>query len=337
MKNKRYCIRTVVLLAVLLISAVTRPGFAEDTAILEIELEQLRQTLELQQVTTDSLQTELEILTHRIDQEKAKSGPDRTKLGNLMARALTISDQIDQQVRHTEKTSNRLKTLRDNLDRQYKVIIDSLRNLNESGEEAQLIETRILYFTEKRLLIAPRMASLSFDPEKISQIRLETVSDSLQKAICVEYLLRARTEIDDHRQRLNQTRIELEEIVKIRQKTDEFIAEVDDDEFRFYRPGSQAQTLEAFGDGDDSYTEDRVGFAGLKSGDIFLSQVQFFGLLSEQLGPVDPSAIEVDWVSPADSTTVNLTAQDYLELLRRIEEQLEAYHLLISVKLEPVE
>ena len=79
--------------------------------------------------------------------------------------------------------------MKEQLNRIYIVKIDSLEALKKSGkEDGDKLNDEILSFTGKRLLVAPRILSSSFNPDKVLRIDLSKTGDPKEKALYKEYL-----------------------------------------------------------------------------------------------------------------------------------------------------
>ncbi len=327
MKNYRHSKYFISILSLLFL-AVSSVTASESE--LESHLQETRSALASQRQAIDSLNVELNRYAARIDQEKAKPKPNRMKLEKLMARALTVSDQIDIEEKRSTELDHRRRELEADLEKFYTTIIDSLSELKASEQyesDSERLEKQMLTYAEKRLRVAPLATSLSFDPQRILKIRMADASDSLEKAIFVDYLTKAQTDIQTHHRRLKNARLELEEIVALRQRTDEFIAEAnDDDDFGFFQIDSQSDENALQG-------EDLIDLGKTKFGPLGF-YFQSIVAISDQLGKIDPAGLESEWIFPADSTAVNLSFEDYLELLSQVERQLSDYDLIISGKLD---
>lgn len=327
MSPLRIKVRSLLWGVFVLVLGISQLAQSETIAELESELAALTAEQATVQVRADSLKQRLDELTRQIEQEKAQPSPDRGNLESLLAQALTVSDHLDathQQQRHVDAQVQQIKT---ELDQRYTAKIDSLRAVQQDavGDKSRRISVQIAQLTEQRLRVSPRIAALSFDPQKIAEIDLTASDDTLQNAIFMEYLSRARQQIHDYQAQLSETRQELSDMALLQEKTDEFMADVDDDRsFGFF-------TIEIPPD-DPNYHEEGVdiGSTGTFSLDLYWSQLQTVQQLSQQLRPPD----QAEWIAPADSSTVELSLEEYLTLFDQLQRRLAEIDTVIVRKLE---
>ncbi len=174
----------------IIILLVLSIAIAQNVAELEQKRTQLfKQMIETQKeiAVTDS---QLNTITTKIDKEKTKKNPDKGILEEWMAKGLHVSKQQLEQNQKLDSLQNELNKLDERLDYAYAAKIDSLEKLKQSSNSASAKELneKILKLTEKRLIVAPKMKALNFDPQKIQQIQLDETSDSLTQIILMDYL-----------------------------------------------------------------------------------------------------------------------------------------------------
>lgn len=197
---------------------------------LENLYEELRRNLSIEKIEQDSLYKNLEDRTKLIEEEKNKLKPDHDKIVKLMAGSVTVSRLIEVKQTSINKLEFDLESVRKKLFLLYSYQIDSLNNLKRKKLKPiseNEIDIQILNLIKKRLLITPPVKQLTFVPEKIVEIDLKKVSDSLQMKIYKEYLTNALAEVDSLLYQVIKTSNEVEQLVKLHKKTNKFIDDID--------------------------------------------------------------------------------------------------------------
>lgn len=317
------------------ISCLTVSSSAQNLRQLEKQFDETQQTLTEMNRELDSLRAIYDKHTHLIDQEKSRPKPDKDKLAKLMSQGLAISDKLAKKEENISNHEEKLSILKMKLDEKYSQKIDSLQSALNSKRfkgDKESLEAQILKFSEKRLLVSPTVKKLSFDPGKILQIRLEASTDSLDAAIYADYLQNALKDINEHLSYVRGSRKEFEEIITLQEKTSDFLREVSEEQYggMYLAAGSQSQATKQATLTDPTFVGD---LQSERSGVIYTQFHSYLDIL-HQLDWDDQIQQQSYWESPVDSSTVNLTMKDYLQLLKDVEKELISYKKIIEAKLK---
>src|SRR5690606_20130499 len=137
----------------------------------------------------DSLRSIYTYRTSQIDAEKKKKNPDNERVIDLMSGSVSISNKIEYQNKKIVRIGNDIENIKQQLHKMYTTKIDSLELLKKTGSEDEArLNSEILLLTEKNILVAPKILSLSFNPEKILVIDLKGTKDEKEKSLYKEYL-----------------------------------------------------------------------------------------------------------------------------------------------------
>lgn len=310
------------------------PTLAQNLSQMESEYKKSDRLYQREQTKLDSLNKLLIRQAAEIDQEKNRSEADINRITDMMAYTITISNQVRTQQELLTSLEENLEELKQLMDLKYATLIDSLRNiekLEESSDGKENIETLIFEYIQKRLIVAPKIYTLSFDPEKIVKIDLTSSEDTLEYAIYQEYLQNALSEVDGQIVQLNNIQNEIQQIIYLQQKANDFMEDINSD-IQF---GAIARSQE-------KVASDEAALAG----DQFLSdyrstkvstQVQSYGYLLRQLKSYPDSKVQSTWQTPLDSIPTNLTFQQYQDLLKEIERRLQEYRFILTHKLDNIQ
>ncbi len=305
--------------------------------ITELESQYINKSQQLQKINQklDSLQNQKTEFSRKINSAKSKGENNTKNLADWMQKAQYLSQAIERNEREATRLNKELSDLANILDQKYVASIDSLRRLQNSanGKAGKSeLEGKILVFSEKRFLISPGFKNLSFDPKKMKEINLAESKDTLEYKIKSEYLINAKSEIDEYRQRVNQSLTEVKDYIRLREKTNRFLEEVDDN--RTF--GSLAQI-----NLDKSSTavfNDPNSYAG-RDAQLFelslKSQAQSLLYFINNLSLQDPEVMKYSGKESITSTDIMMTAQEYADLLKQIDKILQGYQTTIDKKLEP--
>lgn len=307
-------------------------SYGENFSQLESKYLLVANQLKTAQARLDSLQMVMINFTEKLNADKSKGELSHKKLANHMERAQELSLAIENQREIIAKNKKQILDLSSALEKKYAKAIDSLQSLqnSESNKNAKLqLEYKILELLEKRFIISPNFERLSFDPQKIKDIDLSKVRDTLELSIYKEYLNKAGNEINKYLARIRDSREEIEDVLTLQKKTQRFIEEVDDNRMI----GSITKTQSAK-DASPLLSNNNVG-GSLKNLQLELSlkaQIQSLLYFINRLSLNDSEILESNWKEPIDSSSVNLSPQEYILLLKRLETILEEYQNKIKEK-----
>lgn len=305
-------------------------GFAQNIDVLEKEFHRLNQSIQNEKLKLDSLNNSLTKKAVLINQEKSKKDADKEKITSIMANTITLSNQVKAQQKKLSDIENELNQIKRILDQKYALKIDSLQNVYNSEENIELksnLENIILKYIRKRLTVAPKIYTLSFDPQKILDIEMAG-ADSVELAIYNEYLSNALSEVDSQRVQINNVYDEIQQIIYLQKKADQFMDDVDS-EFQFRslaQTNAQKSNNEITYGSNDFLSEDRTKNISI--------QAHTYGSLLKQLEDFPTSKVQSTWTTPLDSIPGKISYQQYSNLLKEIEKRLDEYRLLLIHKLE---
>lgn len=296
-----------------------RVAAAQSVAALEEEFFTLQRQIETVQGGLDSLNASLEQQAGQIDAEKRRESPDREKLRRQMAAGLALSKQI-------EERQKRLQTLQKNrtqtqyrLAQRYAAMLDSLQALQAGAATANPeLDQQIVRCTEQYLLYSPVFRALSFDPQKIREINPAESSDSLERALSLNYLRNALAEMESHLQEIRKNREEVENTLRLEHKTRQFLEEVDADNLGLLARAGNPAATEMLAPNSEPGLSAQAGV-----GRTLAAQVESITLFFNQLGVRDLEGISLSRFSAAPAGRAPLSLEEYLALLQAAEKQLK--------------
>lgn len=299
---------------------------------LELDYQNLTRKIHKKRSELDSLNTVHNKMVSAIDEEKQKKTADENKIKEMLASAVVVSNKIKERQTKLDKIEADLESVKTDLDRKYAAKIDSIKNLeksvNNSGEKESLKSLKLKYI-EKRLIVAPRIYSLSFDPEKLIQYKQPLNDDSLFKKIYLEYLSNALEEVNQQSQQIAYLKDEIEEVVNLQNETKDFLEDVDSE--LLINPARRsseksARTSNAFS-GEYPYALD-------ESSINFYSQANSYLHIFYQLKNSTNIDLQTPWPTPTDTIPANLTVRQYLKLLENVDKMLQNYKTILEHKME---
>jgi hypothetical protein len=295
----------------------------------ENRLVQLEEAKRIKAKNLDSLNIKLENYLEKIDSRKAQRVQSKDEIASLMARAFSISKKIESKELQLKKIHNNLQAIKNYLNNQYTVLIDSLQQdltPNKSIKDKRVLEEEFLRLIEKRMQVSPILQTLSFDPKKIQDIKISATEDSLEKAIYIDYLQSALNDIDSHLISIGKKQNELEGMIRLEKKADIFISDIEDSRiFGFYEKSGEKNDNR---DGGGQYN-------GLDYGERIdnNSQIDNFVILLNQLYK---AGVEIEMPHRDESLYSGNEAQtleQYLELVKKTRKYLEQYRKTVENKL----
>jgi hypothetical protein len=288
--------------------------------------------LKKEKIVLDSLKLVLNAKGNEIDIEKNKKNADKDKIVELMSALITVSNKYDAQQKKVVQLQTKFESSKIELDKEYSAIIDSLKTLQSSGEfrgDMNKLNSDILYYTETKLAIGPKISLLSFDPSKLLKIDPNKSRDSLEKAIYMEYLQDALSEVDYHLKNINEQHSEINQMLALEKKTEKFLKETE------FQKGIRTQSSNRSGTNSESLT-DEATFGGVNNRDNAVKiteQFRVYTLLLNQLNvsiAEDLSATDkLEWGSEGE----RLSLKEYRNLLEELRKKLQDYKLVLGNKI----
>ena len=292
---------------------------------LEKRYDNLRSVVKKDNMILDSLKNILETRAKQIENEKQKLNPDNDKIIKLMAGSVSLSNLIDDYQEKLDANSKNLKQLSKMSEARYSAKIDSLQLLKKSTKEnSEKLDSDILLYTEKRLLISPQVDLLSFNPQKILEIDLTKTKNSDEKASLKEYLSSALAEINAELSEVTKQAKEIDAALILQEKTSKFLAETEFD--RDFRPGKSSRSSTA-----RTYES---SILSVQDKLVIADQINSYALLLDQLNIFDKSENINLQKFNFKSGKANLSLKDYSSLLKELKQRLSDYKLILTNKIE---
>ena len=304
--------------------------YAQDLKKIENEYSVIQNKLKKENAILDSLKNILDIRAKKISEEKNKSKPDEKLIIKLMAGSANLSNEIDTQQNKIKADQKKSEEYREELNRLYSEKIDSLQELDKSkrysGNKNDL-KKEILAYTERKLLVAPKIALLSFHPDKILDIDLNKINDPSEKKIYKDYLQKALTEVNTHLNNLNESITEADKILTLQKKTNKFIEESEFD-FGISPQNNISQSglasSNAISENGPTYVQNNRA--------IYEKNAIDYSLLLNQLN-FKPLNSKIKWMVSVNSKNSVRSLSDYNDLQKEVRKRLLEYKLILTNKL----
>lgn len=280
--------------------------------------------------TLDSLKLMLDNRAKQIDAEKKKADYNESGIKKLMAASITLSNKIDEQQKNVNAIANEIEKMKHRLDEKYSAVIDSLSGFEKSGNydgNKNELRARILGLTEKKILVAPKVYSLSFDPEKILSLNPVAAKSGEEKTIYNEYLNNALAEVNSKLKQVKSLNEEVSGIISLQKKTKKFLEEVE------FGSNIERTALTLRGQENNTGATSDVGVEYSVGSRSVFPQVQAYIYILKQLDVTMPSRIKTTGKFSFDTVRKNISLQEYSELLGEVEKRLTEYHAVLSNKI----
>jgi hypothetical protein len=275
----------------------------------------------------DSLKNVLNEKIKEIDYAK-KRNEDENNIRKLMGGTVTISNRIDDHQKKLNLAEKEFEQIKKILNKKYAVEIDSLSllvnsDLNDVNKND--LKSRILTLTEKKILTAPKINSLSFNPEKILAINISAIITPEAKGIYSEYLTGALNEVNNQLSQVRKLSDEVKQIVTLQQKSKKFIEESEFD----YNMNAANITSRI----DNSAATNTPTYVGRDKVSIQSFQVQSFFVLLKQLDLKQTNELYTRSRFSSENPNKRISLKDYRELLKEVEKRLADYRLILTHKI----
>ena len=307
---------------------------AQSVTSIESKYESINKQYLLESAVLDSLKNVMNARAKAIDTEKQKPDVDENLVKKLMASSVILSDKIDQQQLKVNSMESELEKLKYSLSEKYTSMIDSLTDLENSNKFAgnrEDLKAQIITLTEKKILYAPRIYSLSFSPEKILSLNPAKAKTADEKEIYNEYLNSALSEVESRLSQVQDVYSEVKQTLALQKKTNKFLEEVefgsDMNVHALSLNRSSANQTNSYS-GDNNKTRTSIE----NSSANYLSQVQIYISMLEQLDINLPKNLKIQIGYPSDSDK-KLSLQKYSELLEKVEDGLKDYISVLKNKI----
>lgn len=284
----------------------------------------------------DSLQKVLEYRAKQIDNEKQKNNKD--KVINLMANSVTLSNKVESQQKKVQNITKDIESVKKRLYGKYSVIIDSLKTSQADGSfkgSKKDIDDRILDYTERRLLVSPKINSLSFNPSKLLEININSIKDPSEKNIYREYLSSALSEINNQISSVDKSYDEVRQIIYLQKKAGRFLeeAEFENELGHLHRSNSTANNAgeSSINYGGPRSSNDGIGIVGEAKNSLSV-QIASYSFLLNQLDYGKTSR----WNNSSQNNKKNLSLKEYQAMLKELKGRLVDYKSVLLNKMDKI-
>lgn len=326
MTIKKYFAANLILLFVLLIFS----GNASAQTILSLEnrFKELSSRLNAETSSLDSLKNIYNQKVKEIDRQKRNNDLDESTIKKLMAASIGISNKIDQKQKKVSELETEIEKLKWVIENRFTAVIDSLTELklsnNYKGNKEEL-EKQILVYTEKKVLIAPKIYSLQYSPEKILTLKPSSAATAQEKNIYNEYLREALNETETKLNQIHNLNAEVKQTLLLQKKTKKFLEDVE------FSSGFSRSALAIRGQ-DKSAQPSTITVSTDETRKDFI-QVNTYLYILKQLDVNMLPEVKSKNNFSFDSKNKNLSLQEYADLLTEVENRLTDYRLVLKNKI----
>lgn len=320
-------------LVILLLSLFPEQVNSQSLTELEKNYINAKKNLENANHVLDSLKIVLNKKANQIDHEKSKQNADNDKIIEMMSSSVVVSNKYESQQKKVNQIENRITSIINELNKKYTSIIDSLQTLQNSDEfngDKEQLDSQVLFYTEKKLAVAPKISLLSFDPSRLLKIDPGKTKDSLECTIYKEYLENAYAEISSDLKDVEQRYSEISRILLLQKKTERFLKETEFDNgipTEGSTPDKKYATYTGSGrdvNPDPGVVEERA---------IVIDQYRGFTLLLNQLN-IDPTSgdkLDRQLLQIGENSSLDL--KQYKKVLVELRKKLQEYKLVLGNKI----
>lgn len=306
---------------------------AQELTKIESQYSSMLANLRQEAARLDSLKNILDIRAKKINDEKKKSKPDENLIINLMSGSANLSNEIESRQNNVEALEKKIENVKHELNKSYSAKIDSLDALEKSNEykgNKEALRSLVLFYTEKKLLVAPKISMLSFHPDKILEIDLKKITNPEERKLYEDYFQNALAEVNKRLSGVNESIKEAGKILSLQKKTNKFLEETEFDYSitpRTNASQTEAANLDGFGNVIPETPKDvRVSYA---------TNAIEYSMLLNQLN-FQPMDSKLKWIVSIDSKHSIPSLYDYNELLKEVKKRLQEYKLILTHKLSAV-
>ncbi|MCB9208158.1 MAG: hypothetical protein H6609_02175 [Ignavibacteriales bacterium] len=286
----------------------------------ENEFKILQSKIEQKENELHSLTKELKTKADEISFKKADPNFDKEEVKNLLANSAELTNSIEKIQKEIYDLNTRNELVKSELYIHYSNKIDSLENSKLSQDEKS---SRITKLIEKRLFVSPRIDVLSFEPEKV--LNVKTSAKPSEKKLYNEFLISAFDEIELKLKETKELKVEIETIQKLNKETKAFLEEAEfDREISYF--SSSGSSVEAAADSRTPTTE----FSNISENSIKTQTVSFNKILNQLnfSGNVKMREYSLNQI------VKNNDLDEFKKLITQVEQQLEDYKVVVKNKIQ---
>lgn len=301
---------------------------AQSLTAVEKRYEQLNIQFEKENKILDSLQSIYSYKTAQIDVEKKKKNSDNEKIIELMSGSVAISNKIENQNKKIISFQKDIEKIKQQLHNLYIAKIDSLESLKKKENvDEDKIDAEILLLTEKNISVAPKIVSLSFNPQKILEIDLQKTKDAKEKKLYSEYLNNAFNEVNDILDNVSDQLNEVNQIIALQTKTRKFLEEAELDNNLIIQNQVNQNTEPS------TIPNVRQSDAVTPASNDFVTNIKTYQFILSQLDIQQLSKTDLKLKISFDELNRNLDVKEYRSLLNEVKDRLQEYKLVLANKI----
>ncbi len=307
---------------------LTKPDYR--TGILESNYDSLTASLQTETANLDSLKKILDIRAKKINDERNKPNPDKSFIIKLMSGSANLSNEIESRQNKINLLEKQIENLKQRLNGIYTAKIDSLEMLEKSGNykgNKEDLRSTILYYTEKKVFVSPKIPLLSFRPEKILQVDLNKVKDPNERKLYEDYFKKALKEVDNRLASVNESIKESNSILSLQKKTNKFLEETEFD----YTIPPRTDITQPAQTRTDALT--LLGSSPVKAiGASYENNLIEYSMLLNQLN-FQPLDSKLKWIVSLKGKHSIPSLNEYDKLLKEVKKRLLDYKLILTNKI----
>ena len=319
-----------ILVILILFSGVFTNSHAQNLSNMENELFGKLLNYQFNKNEIDSLNIELKITRNNLEKLKANEAENKEKIIAVMSSSVIVTNRLRDLNKNQKKADEEINTLRNRMYSFYEAKIDSLRSA-ESESNRIFVQQDILNYTEKKLLVQPKLGVLSIDPLKLLNLRSNRETP-LTRKIVREYFTEAISEVDSHLTVINQSLEEVEEIIQLSSLTESFLEETNlESETRSMNLFTFSEEAKNLTDGNSYEGGDRETPEAIKNSTLLGANT--FATILEQLS-VYSNEIQKNKYENKLYNESDISLEEYSALLLETKKRLNGYKLSLTKKVE---
>lgn len=297
---------------------------SQSLSSLEMKYEELEKEFLKENSAVDSLGTLVLRRASAIDIEKKKNEPDEDKIIELMSGSASLSNDLEKHRKKSRNLGDDLEDIKQQLYKKYSTIIDSLQAKKAAGRDNTGLEEEIFFYTERKLMVSPKIPMLSFNPQKVLRIDMGKIKNPDEKELFREYLNNAVSEVNTLLASVENESSELGQIAELEKRTKKFL---EDTEFESgVIPRSISRET-----GQKNRTESELGLHGRDGVVNNADNVAAYNSLLNQLNTGSMPAQTYSWkVSELEK---NMDVENYQKLLKEVKLRLQELKLVLANKI----
>lgn len=286
----------------------------------ENEFKILKSKLERKEIELQRLSKELNIKADEISLKKAEPNYNKDEVKELLTNSAELTNSIETVQKEINDLNTKNELVKSELYIHYSNKIDSLENSKLFQDEKS---SRITKLIEKRLFVSPRIDVLSFEPEKV--LNVKTSVKPSEKKLYNEFLISAYDEIEGKLKETKELKGEIETIQKLNKETKAFLEDAEFDREISYFASSRS-TVPASNEERTTTTD----FGNVSENSIKTQSDSFNKILTQLNFSGNVKAREYS----LNQIIKNNDLDEFKKLITQVEQQLEDYKVVVKNKIE---